>query len=234
MRGRENVLHIFLIKSEHPLKQAAEQRTIVGQNGVVAILEQMPLIDVYLFAHDATASDATAEHPIDTAVTVVGSTTPILSKSAPELRQDNDDSIIPLRADLLRKTLETSPKFADSVCEIAVGRSLVCMRVPAAYVDKAQIKPITHQTTDTVRRKLEVFRYGNGSAWLCLLLDNRLIDFIADAKTFLHLLRESAIRVHRGDKFLLARIDAGLAEVVDRKIGNRVAAMKCEGHLIGE
>src|SRR2546425_5251950 len=63
-----------------PREQAAEQRAVLVEHRVVAVLEQAARIDGLLFAGHAAAADATAQHPVDAAVAVVGAVVAVFAK----------------------------------------------------------------------------------------------------------------------------------------------------------
>jgi hypothetical protein len=121
----EDSLHARGVEPEHMLEQACEHRAVVGEHGIVAVLEQARLLDLDLFAEDAAAIDAAAHHPIGTAVAVIGAAVAILAEGAPELGDHDDDGVAPAgRADLFGEACKRAAKFAEAVGEIAIGSAL--------------------------------------------------------------------------------------------------------------
>src|ERR1700676_5116635 len=94
MHARENPLNARGFQSEHTLEQACEHRAVVGQNRIIPVLKEICLIDLDLFAKDATAIDAAAHHPVDAAVAMVGPAVAVLPEGTAEFG-DHDDHRIP-------------------------------------------------------------------------------------------------------------------------------------------
>ncbi len=63
----------------HAIEEAGEHGAIVGQNRIIAVLEQARLLDLDLFAMGAAAIHAAAHHPVDAAVTMVGAMVAVLA-----------------------------------------------------------------------------------------------------------------------------------------------------------
>src|SRR6516165_9270108 len=80
----EYLLHALRREAVHLLRKAGEQRAIIGEHRIVAVLEQGRLLDLDLLAGDASAVDAAAEHPVDAAVAVVGAAIAVLAEGAAE------------------------------------------------------------------------------------------------------------------------------------------------------
>src|SRR5271154_7066353 len=87
-RGRQSV---------QVLEQTCKHSAIIGQHRIVAVLKQRRLLDLDLFARDATAIDATAHHPIDAAMTVIGAAVAVLAEGAAEFGDHDDDGVTPTR-----------------------------------------------------------------------------------------------------------------------------------------
>src|SRR5580658_8432196 len=104
MHTGENPLNARLFQPEHALKQPCEHRTIIGQNGIVAVLKKIDLVDLDLFAEDAATIDAAAHHPVDAAVPMIGAMIAVFPEGASELG-DHHHGIPPSRrSDLFGKT----------------------------------------------------------------------------------------------------------------------------------
>src|SRR6516165_7842132 len=156
MHSGEDALSACSIKPVHALQQPREHRPIVGQDRVVAVLEEVGLVDLDLGPKDAAAVDAAPHHPIAAAVAVVGAVVTVFPESPPELGDHDDHRIAPaLRTDLFRETDERTAKFTETVGEIAVGGALVDVGIPATDIDKTQIELLAHEAADPPRRQLE-------------------------------------------------------------------------------
>src|SRR5258708_32588270 len=117
------------------------------------------LLDLHRLAKDAAAIDAASHHPVDAAVAVIGATVAVFAEGAAELGDDDDNRISPSGgADLFGKACKRAAEFAEPVCQIPCGRTLIDMGVPAADIDKAQIELFAHQPTDASRRQFEAAR----------------------------------------------------------------------------
>src|SRR5262249_53367042 len=129
------------IEPVRALEQAREHGAVVGQNGIIAVLEQGRLLDFDLLAHDAAAVNATAQHPIDAAMAMVGATIAFLAERAAESGDHYDHRTAPgRRTDLLRESSQCAAGFAEPVGKIAVETPLVDVGVPAADVDEAEVE----------------------------------------------------------------------------------------------
>src|SRR6185437_16881345 len=149
MNAREDSLDSGSVEPVHAPEQAGEHRAIVGQNRIVAVLEQGRLLNLDLFAEDAAAIDAATHHPIDAAMAVIGAAVAVLPEGAAKFGNDDDHRVAPGgRPDLLGEAGEPSPKFAETVGEIAVGGALIDVRIPAADIDEAEVELLAHQPTD--------------------------------------------------------------------------------------
>src|ERR1700730_6158172 len=85
-RGRQSV---------QVLEQTRKHGAIIGQHRIVAVLKQRRLLDLDLFAGDASAVDAAAHHPVDAAVAVIGAAVAVLAKRTPEFGDYDDDGVAP-------------------------------------------------------------------------------------------------------------------------------------------
>src|ERR1700692_2213544 len=94
MGAGENPLNAGCFQPQHALEQAFEHSAVVRQNRVIPVLKEICLIDLDLFAKDATAIDAAAHHPVDAAVAMVGPAVGVLPEGTPE-SGDHDDHRIP-------------------------------------------------------------------------------------------------------------------------------------------
>src|SRR5580704_5613702 len=120
MHARENALNARDINGVHALQKPCEHRAVVGQDGVVAVLEEIGLVDLDLRPKDSAAIDPAAHHPIDTAMAVIGAAVAVFPERSPELRDDDDHRIAPaVRPDLLGESGKSASKLAETVCEIA-------------------------------------------------------------------------------------------------------------------
>ena len=61
MHAGEDALDALVAQAEDVAEQIGEQRAVVGQHGIVAVLKQMGLLDLDLLAENAAAIDAAAE-----------------------------------------------------------------------------------------------------------------------------------------------------------------------------
>src|SRR5579883_384638 len=223
------------IEAIHAVEKAREHGAIIGQDRVVAILEQGRLLDLDLLAMDASAIDAAAHHPIDAAMAVIRAMVAVLAESTAELRDHDHHRVVPgLRSDLLREAGERAAELAEPVGEIAVGCPLVDMGVPAADIDKAEIELFAHQAPDAPRRQLEAARRYCAAVGRIHLLRDRAVHIVANLEAFRNRGIEIALRVHLLDELGLAVIDAGLADVVDAGVGNLALAAEDQRQLIGE
>src|ERR1700722_405135 len=153
MDAGENTLNARLFQPEHTLEQAGKHRTIIGQNRIVAVLKKVGLIDLDLFAEEATTIDAASHHPVDAAVTMIGAVVAVLPEGAPELGDHDHHGIAPSRrADLFGKTGQRTAKLAEAIGEIAGGSALIDMGIPAPDIDKAEVELLAHQPADAARR----------------------------------------------------------------------------------
>src|SRR5258708_19570531 len=82
MDARKDPLNACGFQPEHALQQACEHRPIVGQNGIVAILKKVCLLDFHLFAKDAAAIDAASHYPVNAAVAMIGAPVAVLAEVA--------------------------------------------------------------------------------------------------------------------------------------------------------
>src|ERR1700761_6253985 len=214
MDAGKDALHRRAIEPVHASKKTGEHGPIVGQDRVIAVLEQGCLIYLDLLTKNTTAIDAAAEHPIDTAMTVVGAVVTVLAEGTAELIDCDDDRVTPgRRPDLFRKAGKPTPEFAETIGEVAVGRTLVDMGVPSADIDKAKVELLTHQPADPPRGQLKPVR-RDGAAISCRhLLRDRAIDIVTHAEALRHCSRKIALRVHVTDQLGLAIVDAGLADI---------------------
>src|ERR1700744_1937699 len=80
MRAGEDALHICGVQPIHALEQSGKHRAVIGQYGIVAVLEQMGLINLDLLAMNEATVDAAAQHPIDAAMAMIGATIAILTE----------------------------------------------------------------------------------------------------------------------------------------------------------
>src|SRR5271169_4767689 len=120
MDACENPLNARGLKSEDALEQASEHRAIVGQNRIVAVLKKRGLLDLDLFADDATAIDAAPHHPIDAAVTVIGAAVAVLAEGATEFGNHHIDGVAPSRrSDLFGEARKRAAEFPQPVGEIS-------------------------------------------------------------------------------------------------------------------
>src|SRR5579872_7287234 len=118
----EDALDAARVEPIHAVEEAGEHGPIIGQHGVIPILEQARLLDLNLLAMDAAAIDAAAHHPIHAAVAVVGAVIAILAEGAAEFGDHDHHGVVPgFRPDLLRKAGERTAELAEAVGEIAVG-----------------------------------------------------------------------------------------------------------------
>src|SRR5258707_15540966 len=102
MNASKDPLNACGFQPEHALQQACEHRPIVGQNGIVAILKKVCLLDFHLFAKDAAAIDAASHYPVNAAVAMIGAAVAVLAEGAAELGDHDDHRISPSgRPDLL-------------------------------------------------------------------------------------------------------------------------------------
>src|ERR1700722_1558011 len=83
------------LQSVQVLEQTRKHGAVIGQHRIVAVLKQRCLLDLDLFAGDASAVDAAAHHPVDAAVAVIGAAVAVLTKRTPEFGDHDDDSIAP-------------------------------------------------------------------------------------------------------------------------------------------
>src|SRR5271168_677705 len=88
--AREYLLEVRAVEAVGALEQASEQGAVVGEHGIVAVLEQRRLGDLDLFADEPAAFDGAAEDPIDAAVAVLGALVAVLAECPPELGDDDD------------------------------------------------------------------------------------------------------------------------------------------------
>src|ERR1700680_3313579 len=148
----ENPLNTCCLQAEYPLEQACKHRPVVSQNRVITILKKRGLLDFDLLAGDAAAIEAAAHHPIDAAVAVIGAAVAILAEGAAEFGNYGEDGVSPSRrSDFFRKPSERAAEFTQSIREVAGGRALVDVGIPAADVDKAQVELLAHQPADPTR-----------------------------------------------------------------------------------
>src|SRR6202021_1495255 len=146
-------------QGEHALEQPAEHRAVVGQHRIVAVLKKIGLIDLDLLADDAAAIDAAAHHPVDAAMAMVGAAVAILAEGAAEFGNHHHNRVSPSgRANFFGKTRQRAAELAETVGEIAGGRSLVDMGIPAAAIDKAEVELLAHQPADPSCRQLKTAR----------------------------------------------------------------------------
>src|ERR1700730_13014634 len=221
MNLSENSLKARGLQSEHMLEQPCEHRAIIGEDGIVTVLEKVRLVDLDLFAKDTAAIDAAAHYPIDAAVSVIGTVVAVLAKGAAELRDHHDDRIPPPgRSNLFGKSGERAAEFAEAIGEIAGGTALIDVGVPAADVDKAEIELFAHQPSDAARRQFKNARRDRAAVGRRHLFGDRFVDIVANPETFGNRRRKIALRVHVLDQPGLAIVDAGLADTVDPDIRN--------------
>src|SRR5215468_8925680 len=116
---REHPRDQLLVQAIGACKDRGEQGPVVGQDRVIAVLEQGPPVDLDLLPRHTSTSDCAAEYPVDAAVPMVGATIAILPEGATELRDHYDHSIIPgRRAEFLGKTCERVPELTDPAREV--------------------------------------------------------------------------------------------------------------------
>src|SRR5579883_2072245 len=233
--AREYALDAGGIQPVHPVEEAGEHGAIIGQHRIVAVLEQRRLLDLDLLAVNAAAIHAATHHPIDAAMAMIGAAVAILAEGAPEFGDHDHHGIMPgLRPDLLRKAGKRAAELAETVGEIAVGRALVDVGIPAADIDKAEIELLAHQPTNAPRRELETARRHRAATGGIHLLRDRPVDVVTNLEPFRDRGVEVAVRVHLLDELGLAVIDTGLADVIDAGIGNLALAAKDQRQLISE
>ena len=85
LHGCEDTTQAALIQPVHPLQETGEERAVIGQNRIVAVLKELRLVDRHLLAGDSTALDGAAEHPIHAGVPVIRPAIAVLAERAPEL-----------------------------------------------------------------------------------------------------------------------------------------------------
>ncbi len=76
-------------------KRPPNSVAVVGEHRIVAVLEEVGLVDRHLLADDAAAVDAAAQHPVDAAMAVVGALVAVLAEGAPELGDHDHDRVVP-------------------------------------------------------------------------------------------------------------------------------------------
>ena len=231
---REHALEAILIEPVHPLKQSGQQRAVFGENGIIAILEQVRIIDRYLLAGDPAALDAAAQHPVNAAVAVIRAAIAVLAEGAAEFGDDNHDRVAPSGADLLREAGQPAAELPEAISKIAGRSALVDVSVPSAHIDKAEVELLSHQPANATRRELEAAGGNSPSARFHHVVGDRLKHIIADPEAFPDRRRQRVALIHRLDKFHLPRINAGLGHAVDGNVWHRIVALERKRHLVGE
>src|SRR5260221_3171522 len=147
------------LQPEHMLEQPCEHRALIGDHGIIAVLEQIRVVDLDLFAEDAAAIDAAAHHPVDAAVAVIGAAVAVLAKGTPKLGDHHDDGIAPSgRPDLFGKAGQRAAEFAETIGKITGGAALIDVGIPTADVDETKVELLAHQSADAPRRQFKAAR----------------------------------------------------------------------------
>ena len=136
---RKHCLHLRFGEAVHTGNQRSEQCAVFVKHGVITILKQGCLIDLYLATGNASAVNAAAEHPVDGAVTMIGTAVSVLSKSATEFTDDDHDGVAPRTAQLVGKCREPAAKFLQTARQIAGGGAFADVRVPAPTSPKPRL-----------------------------------------------------------------------------------------------
>src|SRR3984957_7714497 len=120
-RAGEYLLERRAVEAVDALEQAAEHHPVVGEHGVVAVLEQARLGNLDLLTREPATFDGAAEHPVDAAVAVVGALVAVLAEGPPELGDHDDEGVAPrLRSEFLHIAGKRAAELAEAAGEIAV------------------------------------------------------------------------------------------------------------------
>src|SRR6516165_10783406 len=117
------------------LEDDGEHRAVVGGDGEVAALVELGSREARPVAVDAAAANLAAQNPDDVAVTVVGAGVAVLVHRAAEFGEDDDDRIVPIRAEPSGDCGEPVAEGPQMVGELAL---LVDVGVPAAKAGEGE------------------------------------------------------------------------------------------------
>ena len=104
---------------------------------------------------EAAALDGAAEHPVHAAVPVIGAVRAVLAERPAELREHDDDGLVPGGAHLLGEAGEALAEAREQIRQLPLRVALVDVRVPAADVDEADVELVVHQPGHAARLELE-------------------------------------------------------------------------------
>src|SRR5215469_5182521 len=110
LHGREYLLQAVGREPIDVVEDATEHGAIFVEHRIVAVLEQVLLLDLRLLASQATAFDAAAHHPIDAAMPVIGAAVAVLAEGSPELADHHHDAVVPGRTDRVGKARQATTK----------------------------------------------------------------------------------------------------------------------------
>src|SRR5215471_14932959 len=102
------------------LENAGEHPAIFGEDRKIPILMQGRRGDRHLIADELPASHRTAKNPVHASVTMIRPVRTVLAKRAPELRQDEDDRLIPGGSHLIGESRQPLTETCEQIRELSL------------------------------------------------------------------------------------------------------------------
>ena len=180
------------MRAEH----AGEHAAVVVEHRIVAILEQRVMRHAHLFAGDAPAIDAAAQHPIDAAMTVVRAAIAVFTEGPAELGQHEDHGIVPLLAQGFGIGGKAPSQAVQIGRQRAAGAAFIDMGVPAAHVHESQPVLRAHESRHALGGQFESLGTDGTAVGRLHLLLHRLRHLLLQLQTFRHRRFEMAAGIH--------------------------------------